>query len=97
MLFALICIDKPNSGALRAQVRPQHLAYIETQGSKVVMAGPFLSEDGKAMTGSLIVYEASTIEDARHFSASDPYSKAGLFADVDIRPWRWTVGVPKVS
>lgn len=95
MLFVLNCTDKPNSAALRSEVRPQHLAYIQAHGSKVVIAGPFLSDDGKSMIGSLIVFDALNSDEVRQFSALDPYSKAGLFAHVDIKPWRWIVGAPK--
>jgi uncharacterized protein len=95
MLYALICIDKPGASALRAEVRPRHLAYIESRVSEVKVAGPFVSEDGKTMLGSLIVVEAADLDAAREFSALDPYTQAGVFASVDIRPWRWTIGAPK--
>ena len=38
--------------------------------------------------------EADDIETVRAFAADDPYSLAGLFANVDVRPWNWTVGNP---
>mgnify|MGYP001347078116 CR=1 FL=1 len=95
MLYALICTDKPNASALRGEVRPRHLAYIESRKSEVKIAGPFVSEDGKTMLGSLIVIEAADLAAARAFSAQDPYTQAGLFANVDVRPWRWTMGAPK--
>lgn len=96
MLFALICTDKPNSSELRGDVRARHLAYIEARKAEVRVAGPFISEDGAVMTGSLIVIEAADLAGAQAFAAQDPYSVAGLFSSVDIRPWRWTFGVPKV-
>lgn len=95
MLFALICTDKPGSAAVRLEARPRHLAYIEQHKSKVPIAGPFLSEDGQSMTGSLIVLEAENLEAAKAFSANDPYTQAGLFSHVDIKPWRWTIGNTK--
>ena len=95
MLYALICIDKPNASALRGEVRPRHLAYIASRKSEVRVAGPFVSDDGQTMQGSLIVIEAADLDAARAFSAQDPYTQAGLFASVDIRPWRWTIGAPK--
>ena len=58
MLFVLICIDKPNSFELRSAMRPSHLAYIDAQLRQVKIAGPFLSDDGQTMLGSLIVIEA---------------------------------------
>ena len=95
MLYALICTDKPGSSTLRLEVRPKHFAYIEQHKSKVPIAGPFLSEDGQSMTGSLIVLEAESLEAAKAFSASDPYTQAGLFSHVEIKPWRWSIGNTK--
>lgn len=95
MLYALICTDKPGSAALRLDVRPRHLAYIEQHKSHVPIAGPFLSEDGQSMTGSLIILDADSLEAAKAFSASDPYTQAGLFSHVEIKPWRWSIGNTK--
>jgi uncharacterized protein len=95
MLYALICTDKPNSSALRADVRPKHLAYIDANKANVKIAGPFTSEDGAAMLGSLIIIEAPDMAAARAFAADDPYALAGLFSNVEIKPWRWIVGAPK--
>ncbi|MEQ1753886.1 MAG: YciI family protein [Micropepsaceae bacterium] len=96
MLYALICTDKPNSTALRLEVRPKHLAYIDQHKARIPIAGPFMSEDGQTMAGSLIIVEADSLDAAKSFSTDDPYSQAGLFSHVDVRPWRWTLGAPKV-
>lgn len=95
MLFVLTCIDKPDSTALRMEVRPRHLAYFQERLSLVKIAGPFLAEDGQTMKGSLIVLDVPDMAAAQAFSANDPYAQAGLFQSVDIRPWKWTVGAPK--
>ena len=95
MLYALICTDQPNALAVRTEARPRHLAYIEQHKARVKVAGPFLDEDGTTMVGSLIVIEAASLAEARDFSARDPYTLVGLFANVEIRPWRWTIGAPK--
>lgn len=95
MLFALICTDKPNSTAVRLEARSRHLAYIQSRLSEVKIAGPFVSEDGATMLGSMLILDLPNIEAARAFAAADPYAQAGLFSNVDIRPWKWTVGAPK--
>jgi uncharacterized protein YciI len=41
MLYALICTDKPNSLAIRKAKRPEHLAYLQSLGDGLVLAGPF--------------------------------------------------------
>jgi len=55
------------------------------------LGGPFLDEGGE-MAGSLILMEAADLEAARAFNAADPYTLAGLFESVDIRPWKATFG-----
>ena len=88
MLFAIICIDKLGHEAVRLESRPDHVAFLKEEGEQVVLAGPFLSDDGATMIGSLLIYDAETLEEAKEFAAGDPYAKAGLFESVTIRPWR---------
>jgi uncharacterized protein YciI len=95
MLFALICIDRPDSLAVRLANRPDHVAYLENLGETLVFAGPFMMEDGATMNGSLIVIEATSLEAARNIAAGDPFAKAGLFDSVEIRPWLWTMNNPE--
>lgn len=47
------------------------------------------------MLGSMIVIEAVDAAAARTFAANDPYALAGLFQNVEIKPWRWLIGAPK--
>jgi uncharacterized protein YciI len=89
MRVALICIDNPNMLQTRLDNRAAHLAHIETSGI-VEMAGPFL-QDG-AMVGSLVVLNVESMEQAQDWAAHDPYAKAGLFAQVDMREWKKVVG-----
>jgi uncharacterized protein YciI len=95
MLYALICTDKPSSLAIRKANRPEHVAYLESLGETLVFAGPFTEADGETMNGSLVVIEAASLEAARKIAAGDPFAKAGLFANVDIRPWLWTINNPE--
>lgn len=94
MLFALICTDKPDGMPIRLANRPAHLDWLKAAGPRVKLAGPFLTEDGQAMTGSLLVIEADSMVEARELAAEDPYAKAGLFTRVELKPWRWVVGQP---
>ncbi|PWR20511.1 YciI family protein [Zavarzinia compransoris] len=94
MLYAVICTDIAEGMPIRQANRPAHLEWLKAAGGRMKIAGPFLSGDGQAMTGSLLVVEAADITEAREFLATDPYALAGLFSAVDIKPWRWVVGQP---
>jgi uncharacterized protein len=92
-MFALICIDKADSIALRLANRTAHLAYTGRHMDKIRVAGPLTDEAG-TMNGSLLLMEADSIEAIRAFNAADPYTLAGLFERVEIRPWRQSVPPP---
>lgn len=96
MLFALICTDKPGSLDLRLSVRPDHLKYLESLGVALKAAGPFTNDDGQP-TGSLVIIEAADRAAAKSMADSDPYAKAGLFAAVEIRPWKWVIKNPEAA
>jgi len=90
-LFVLTLIDKPKSLDLRMATREAHLAWLRGRPGELKLGGPFLDEAGD-MAGSLLILDAPDLAAARAFNADDPYTKAGLWASVDIRPFRVTVG-----
>jgi uncharacterized protein len=94
MLYTLICTDKPNGLELRMKVRPAHLAFLESLGDKLKGAGPFVDGEGKP-TGSLVIIAADSLADAKAIAARDPYAIEGLFADVEIKPWKWLIKNPE--
>ena len=95
MLFAFLCKDKPDHLPVRLATRPDHVAFLTDLNAKGTLkfAGPFLDEAGKP-NGSLVVVEAADRQAAAAISAADPYAKAGLFAEVDIKPWTWVFNNP---
>jgi uncharacterized protein YciI len=88
-LYVISWRDKPNSLDVRMAAREAHLAYMHGQDGRVKLGGPYLDQAGQ-MCGSLIIYEAETLEDAQAFHAQDPYNLAGLFETSTITPWRLT-------
>ena len=96
MLFALICTDKLNSLDLRMKVRPDHLAWLESLGAAMKAAGPF-TDDAGSPVGSLVIIEAPDRKGAEAIAAADPYAKAGLFASVEIKPWKWLIKNPEAK
>lgn len=90
-LFVLTCIDKPDALSLRLATREAHLAWIGGRMDQMKLGGPFLDE-ADDMAGSLMIVEAADLAAAKTFSAEDPYTRAGLWDRVDIRPFRTTIG-----
>ena len=90
-LFALFCVDKPQSLALRLATREAHLAYVGGFREQMKLGGPLLDEAGD-MAGSLILVDVADLAAAQAFSASDPYTKAGLWARVEIKAFKATLG-----
>lgn len=95
MLYAISGTDVPDSLALRKQVREQHLARLQAlrnQG-RLVLAGPYpaidCNEPGAAgFSGSLIVAEFESLEDAKAWADADPYTEAGVYAKVSVKAFK---------
>ncbi len=84
MKFVILGFDGPNSQAKRNIHRPAHLARLEplnAQG-RVILAGPLTDQ-----TGSLIVIEAKSQEEAERFAQEDPYTVYGVFERVEVHPF----------
>jgi uncharacterized protein YciI len=90
MLVVLIARDKAGFLETRLANRAAHLAYV-TQTGIVRQAGPLLDKD-EQMIGSLLILEVDDMEAAMRWAAGDPYSKAGLFHDVELLPWKKVIG-----
>ncbi len=62
------------------EILPRHLAYqmeMEAAG-KLFLAGPLSDPSGKEMSGGgLIIYRASSIEEARQLAEGDPMHREG--------------------
>src|SRR5436190_12669864 len=95
MLFAILCEDVPGSLAKRVESRPAHLQRLKAlqETGRLVLAGPHpaieAQDPGPAgFTGSLIVAEFASRDAAVAWAAEDPYSTAGVFARVTVKPFR---------
>lgn len=95
MLYAIIAVDAEHTLERRLQARPQHLARLEALQAegRLVLAGPHPAIDSEdpgpsGFTGSLIVAEFDSLEDARTWANADPYAAAGVYAAVTVKPFR---------
>lgn len=88
MLWILLAEDNKDRGHLRLENRDAHLAWLAESAGHVVRAGPFVSDDGSAMTGSMLVLDFPDRAAAEEWAAGDPYLAAGLFDSVTIKAWK---------
>ncbi len=95
MLYMILGQDVPDSLERRMAVRPEHLARLEAlrDAGRLLLAGPFPGVDSPdpgpaGFTGSLIVAEFPSLEDARAWAEADPYMTTGVFSEVVVRPFK---------
>jgi uncharacterized protein YciI len=86
-LFAMIARDKPGALETRLANRPVHLEHLKALGEKLVLAGALMGADGNP-EGSLCVLDAESLEAATTSFNADPFIAAGVFASVEVKPWR---------
>lgn len=94
MWYAIVGRDVPDSLEKRKAARPAHIARLkalEAEG-RMRLAGPFPAIDSNdpgpaGFSGSLIVAEFESLDAARSWANADPYVDAGVYADVEVRPF----------
>ncbi len=95
MLYAVWATDRPGMLAERQRVREAHRARLRDPGPhavRVVQAGVTLDDASGDMNGTLLVVQADTLAAVRDFVDGDPYVAAGVYGQIDIRPWRCGLG-----
>jgi len=95
MLYAIIGEDIPGTLDKRLAARPAHverLKALQDEG-RMIVAGPCPAIDSPdpgpaGFTGSLIVAEFPSLEEARAWADADPYVAAGVYAKVSVKPFK---------
>lgn len=95
MWYAIISEDNPNSSPLRATARADHLERLRAlvAEGRLLLAGPHPAIDAEdageaGFTGSLVVAEFPSLEDARDWADEDPYVAAGVYREVKVKPFK---------
>ena len=95
MIYSIISQDVPNSLEKRLATRPAHIARLQAlqNEGRLVLAGPFPAVDsidpGSAgFTGSLILAEFATLNDAEAWAQADPYKINGVYAQTMVKPFK---------
>ncbi|WP_198174161.1 YciI family protein [Mesorhizobium xinjiangense] len=85
------CIDRREAGDLRRRTRAEHLEYMIEQRARIVFGGPPQNDEGTRVIGSLMVLSHEDRAGVGAFLQGEPYSRAGLFAEVRITRLRQMV------
>ncbi|MDX1488353.1 MAG: YciI family protein [Acidiferrobacterales bacterium] len=95
MWYAIISDDVANSLPLRAKAREDHLARLrELAGEgRLLIAGPTPAIDAQdpgpaGFSGSLVIADFESLEEARSWADADPYVAAGVYANVSVKPFK---------
>lgn len=94
MWYAIISEDVPDSAPLRSGARARHLARLRElrDEGRLLVAGPHPAIDNEdpaeaGFTGSLVIAEFASLEDARAWADKDPYVEAGVYQQVIVKPF----------
>lgn len=95
MWYMIYSEDIDNSLPLRKKARPDHLARLEQlkQQGRLLIAGPCPAIDAEdpgeaGFTGSLVVAEFDSLEQAQAWADADPYKAAGVYARSIVKPYK---------
>lgn len=95
MWYAIISEDVENSLELRAKMRAAHLDRLNglVNEGRVLLAGPHPAIDSEdpgpaGFSGSLVVVDFPSLEDAKKWANEDPYFEVGVYANVIVKPFK---------
>ena len=95
MWYAIISEDVENSLELRAKMRAAHLDRLNglVNEGRVLLAGPHPAIDSEdpgpaGFSGSLVVVDFPSLEDAKKWANEDPYVEVGVYANVIVKPFK---------
>lgn len=95
MWYAIEGHDGKDVLALRRQARPRHLARLTAlrDAGLLLLAGPCPAIDAEdpgpaGFSGSIVIAEFASLEEARAWADADPYVAAGVYTRVNVRPFK---------
>ncbi|MCG6229075.1 YciI family protein [Vibrio furnissii] len=95
MWYVIFSQDVENSLEKRMSVRPAHLERLQAlhDEGRLLTAGPLPAIDAEnpgeaGFTGSTVIAEFDTLEDAQAWADADPYVGAGVYANVIVKPFK---------
>lgn len=95
MWYAIEGHDGDNVLDKRMAARADHLARLHAlrDAGRLLLAGPCPAIDAEdpgpaGFSGSIVIAEFESLDDARAWADADPYVAAGVYSRVDVRPFK---------
>jgi uncharacterized protein YciI len=95
MWYAIISEDVQNSLPKRLAAREAHLARLKelVSAGRLLIAGPHPAIDAEdpgdaGFSGSLVVADFPSLEEAQNWADDDPYIEAGVYQKVVVKPYK---------
>lgn len=95
MYYMIYAQDVPNSLENRLKARPDHIARLKAlaDAGRLLVAGPTPAIDSEdpgpaGFSGSLVIAEFASLEDAQSWADADPYISAGVYKEVTVKPYK---------
>jgi len=92
--YAIMSTDYEGSLSKRLAARPAHLARLVAlrEEGRLLIAGPHPAVDSQdpgpaGFTGSLVVADFPTLEDAKSWADQDPFVAGGVYQEVFVKPF----------
>ncbi len=95
MYYVIISEDTVDSLKKRLLARPSHLERLHKlqNSGRLLLAGPCPSIDNDdpgpaGFSGSIIIAEFESLEEAKIWAKADPYNEAGVYQSVTVKPFK---------
>ena len=94
MWYVINGTDAEDSLERRLTVRAAHVARLQQlqNEGRLLLAGPYPAVDSNdpgpaGFTGSLIIAEFESMEEAQAWANADPYVEAGVYTHISVKPF----------
>ncbi len=95
MWYVIFSQDVANSLEKRLSVREKHLERLQSlqDEGRLLTAGPMPAIDSEnpgeaGFTGSTVIADFATLDDAKTWADADPYVAAGVYQHVIVKPFK---------
>ncbi len=95
MYYTIYAQDAEDTLEARLSTRPAHVERLKAlvEQGRLLVAGPNPSIDSEdpgaaGFSGSLIIAEFQSLEEAKSWADADPYVAAGVYETVEVKPYK---------